>query len=260
MMRSLYIAKTGMDASQFRLDVTSNNLANGNTKGFKRSNAIFEDLYYQTLRQPGSQIAGGGTLPTGLQVGTGAAAVASARIHTQGNLVRTEQTFDLAVVGDGFFRVALADGTIAYSRNGEFKRNQRGQIVNSAGYLLDPAVTIPSDATQVSVSASGVVQYFLKGNPDPVVAGNIQTASFVNPQGLESLGENLYLPTAASGAAIEGDPGVEGRGTISQGYLEDSNVNVTEELINMIQAQRAFEMNSKAIKTADEMLQRVAQL
>ncbi|MXR36821.1 flagellar basal-body rod protein FlgG [Craterilacuibacter sinensis] len=260
MMRSLYIAKTGMDSSQFRLDVTSNNLANVNTKGFKRSNAVFEDLYYQTLRQPGSQIAGGGTLPTGLQVGTGSAAVASARIHSQGNLVRTEQTFDMAIVGDGFFRVQMPDGIAAYTRNGEFKRNEEGTIVNSAGYALDPAITIPSDASQVSISDSGVVQYFIKGNPDPVVAGTIQTASFINPQGLESLGENLYLPTAASGAAIEGDPGTEGRGKISQGYLEDSNVNVTEELINMIQAQRAFEMNSKAIKTADEMLQRVAQL
>lgn len=260
MMRALYIAKTGMDSSQFKLDVVSNNLANVGTKGFKRSNAIFEDLYFQTLRQPGSQLANGNTLPTGLQVGTGSAPVATARVHTQGNLVHTEQSFDMAITGSGFFRVALPDGTIAYTRNGEFKRNETGLIVNSSGYAMDPQITIPQDATQVSISTSGVIQYFLANQPDPITAGTIQLGTFINPQGLESIGENLYLPTAASGDPIEGDPQLEGRGAVKQGFLEDSNVNVTEELINMIQAQRAFEMNSKAIKTADEMLQRVAQL
>ncbi|RXZ44234.1 flagellar basal-body rod protein FlgG [Crenobacter cavernae] len=260
MMRSLYIAKTGMDSSQFALDVVSNNLANVNTKGFKRSHAVFEDLYYQTLRQPGSQLSNGNTLPTGLQIGTGAAPVATARIHSQGSLSRTEQSLDLAITGEGFFRVQRPDGTIAYTRDGEFRRNQNGDVVNPAGYLLDPAINIPADATRISISDAGAVQYFLPGNPNPQNAGNIQLTTFINPQGLESIGENLYLQTAASGDPQDGDPGTDARGRISQGYLEDSNVNVTEELVKMIQAQRSFEMNSRAIKTADEMLQRIAQL
>ncbi|AXK39865.1 flagellar basal-body rod protein FlgG [Crenobacter cavernae] len=260
MMRSLYIAKTGMDSSQFALDVVSNNLANVNTKGFKRSHAVFEDLYYQTLRQPGSQLSNGNTLPTGLQIGTGAAPVSTARIHSQGSLARTEQSLDLAITGEGFFRVQRPDGIIAYTRDGEFRRNQNGDVVNPAGYLLDPAINIPADATRISISDAGAVQYFLPGNPNPQNAGNIQLTTFINPQGLESIGENLYLQTAASGDPQDGDPGTDARGRISQGYLEDSNVNVTEELVKMIQAQRSFEMNSRAIKTADEMLQRIAQL
>ncbi|KZE35263.1 flagellar basal-body rod protein FlgG [Crenobacter luteus] len=260
MMRALYIAKTGMDSSQFQLDIVSNNLANVNTKGFKRSHGVFEDLYYQTLRQPGSQLSNGNTLPTGLQVGTGSAPVATARIHSQGNLVLTSQSLDLAITGDGFFRVQRPDGTIAYTRNGEFRRNENGDIVNSSGYLLDPQINIPADATRISISDSGIVQYFLPGNPDPQNAGNIQLTTFVNPQGLESIGENLYLETAASGAPQDGDPQTDGRGKVSQGFLEESNVNVTEELVKMIVAQRSFEMNSRAIKTADEMLQRIAQL
>lgn len=260
MMRALYIAKTGMDASQFQLDVTSNNLANVNTKGFKRGHAVFEDLMYQTLRQPGSQLTNGNTLPTGLQVGTGAAAVATTRIHSQGNPERTEQSFDLAINGDGFFRVTRPDGTIGYTRNGEFRRNDNGDVVNAQGYLLDPPINVPATATRVNISSGGVVQFFLPGNPAAQTAGTIQMTTFVNPQGLESIGENLYLETAASGAPQDGDPGTDGRGSIMQGYLEGSNVNVTEELVKMIQAQRSFEMNSRAIRTADEMLQRVAQL
>ncbi|MBI3146719.1 MAG: flagellar basal-body rod protein FlgG [Pseudogulbenkiania sp.] len=260
MMRALYIAKTGMDSSQFRLDVVSNNLANANTKGFKKGHAVFEDLYYQTLRQPGAQLSNGNSLPTGLQVGTGAAAVATARIHSQGNLELTEQPLDVAINGDGFFRVQLPDGSIAYTRNGEFRRNENGDIVNSSGYLLDPAINIPADATRITISETGIVQYFQANNAAPSTAGTIQLTSFINPQGLQSIGQNLYLQTAASGDPQDGDPATDGRGSIRSGFLEASNVNVTEELVNMITAQRSFEMNSRAIKTADEMLQRIAQL
>lgn len=260
MMRALYIAKTGMDSSQFELDTVSNNLANVSTIGFKKSHALFEDLFYQTLRAPGAQLTTGSTLPTGLQVGTGSAPVASARIHSQGNLEATGQSFDLAIVGDGFFQLTQPDGTIAYTRNGEFSRDQNGNIVNPDGLPLSPNINIPSNAVNVSISAAGIVQYTIIGTAAPQTAGTIQTASFVNPQGLQSAGSNLYLQTAASGDPQVGDPGTLNRGTIKQGFLEGSNVNVTEELVNMIQAQRAFEMNSRAIRAADEMLQRVAQL
>ena len=260
MIRALYIAKTGMDSSQFKLDVVSNNLANVSTKGFKRSNAVFEDLYYQTLRQPGAQLANGNLLPTGLHVGTGSAPVATARVHTEGDLIRTEQTLDLAITGDGFFRIQQTDGTIAYTRNGEFKRNNNGVVVNSAGLTLDPAITIPSTATKITVSDTGLLEYFEAGNPNAAGSFQINTATFINPQGMESIGTNLYLATAASGDPIEGLPGLDGRGLIKQGFVEGSNVNVTEELINMITAQRAYEINSRAIKTADEMLQKLSQL
>lgn len=260
MMRALYIAKTGMDSSQFQLDVVSNNLANSNTKGFKKGHAVFEDLYYQTLRQPGSQLTNGNSLPTGLQVGTGSTVVATARIHSQGNLESTEQPLDLAINGDGFFRVQQPDGTIAYTRNGEFRRNENGDIVNSSGYLLDPAINIPANATGITISEAGVVQYTQPNSTAPTTAGTIQLTTFINPQGLQSIGQNLYLQTQASGDPQDGDPNTDGRGSVRSGFLEASNVNVTEELVNMITAQRSFEMNSRAIKTADEMLQRIAQL
>lgn len=260
MIRALYVAKTGMDASQFKLDVVSNNLANVNTKGFKRSNAIFEDLYYQTLRQPGAQLSNGNVLPTGLHAGTGAAPVATARVHTQGEMIRTEQSLDMAIAGDGFFRIQQTDGTIAYTRNGEFKRNNEGLVVNAAGLALDPAITIPATATKITLSPEGLLEYFDAGATTATGSFQINTATFINPQGLESIGGNLYLATGASGDPIEGQPGLDGRGTISQGYVEGSNVNVTEELINMITAQRSYEINSRTIKTADEMLQKLTQL
>lgn len=260
MMRALFIAKTGMDSSQFQLDTVSNNLANVGTKGFKKSHAIFEDLFYQTLRQPGAQLTNGSTLPTGLQVGTGSAAVATARIHSQGNLESTGQSFDLAIVGDGFFQLQQPDGTIAYSRNGEFTRDQNGDIVSPDGLPLSPGINIPANAVNVSISAAGIVQYTLPNDPAQQTAGTIQLAGFINPQGLQSLGGNLYAQTASSGDPQVGDPGTDARGTLKQGFLEGSNVNVTEELVNMIQAQRAFEINSRAIKAADEMLQNLAQL
>lgn len=260
MIRALYIAKTGMDSSQFKLDVVSNNLANVNTKGFKRSNAVFEDLYYQTLRQPGAQLSNGNVLPTGLHVGTGAAPVATARVHTQGDMIRTEQTLDMAIAGDGFFRIQQTDGTIAYTRNGEFKRNNNGLVVNADGLALDPAITIPATATKITVSPQGLLEYYESGSGVAAGSFQINTSTFINPQGLESIGGNLYLATGASGDPVDGVPGSDGRGLVSQGFLEGSNVNVTEELINMIQAQRAYEINSRAIKTADEMLQKLTQL
>ncbi|MDN0074268.1 flagellar basal-body rod protein FlgG [Crenobacter sp. SG2303] len=260
MMRALYIAKTGMDSSQFQLDVTSNNLANVNTKGFKRGQAVFEDLYYQTIRQPGAQLTNGNTVPTGLQVGSGSTPVAAVKVFTEGNLEQSSQPLDLAIQGNGFFRLSRPDGTIAYTRDGEFHRNENGDIVNSNGYQLDPNINIPANATNVTISSVGVVQYTVPGNTALQNAGIIQLTTFINPQGLDSIGQNLYLETAASGAPQDGDPGADSRGTVMQGWLEDSNVNVTTELVNMIQAQRSFEMNSRAIKTADEMLQRVAQL
>lgn len=260
MMRALYIAKTGMDASQFQLDTVSNNLANVSTKGFKKSHAIFEDLFYQTLRQPGAQLTSGSTLPTGLQVGTGSAAVSTVRIHSEGNLENTGQSLDLAIVGGGFFQLQQPDGTIAYSRDGEFNRDQNGNIVSPEGLPLQPNINIPSNALSISISSAGIVQYTLTGNPAPQTAGTIQLASFINPQGLQSLGGNLYARTAASGDPQVGDPNTDSRGALKQGFLEDSNVNVTEELVNMIQAQRAFEMNSRAIKAVDGMLQNVSQL
>jgi flagellar basal-body rod protein FlgG len=260
MMRALYVAKTGMDSSQFNLDVISNNLANVNTVGFKRGRAIFEDLYYQTLRQPGAQLADGSTTPTGLQVGTGATAVATAKNFTQGNMTQSSQPLDWAITGDGFFRILRPDGTTAYTRDGEFKRNSNGDIVTSDGYQLNPNINIPGTATQITVSNAGVVQYFLPNNPAPQTAGTIQLTTFINPQWLESVGNNLYLQSASSGDPQDGDPGTDSRGIIKQGFLEGSNVNVTEELVNMITAQRSFEMNSKAITTADQMLQKLTQM
>ncbi|AXT47027.1 MULTISPECIES: flagellar basal-body rod protein FlgG [Chromobacterium] len=260
MMRALYIAKTGMDSSQFQLDVVSNNLANVNTVGFKRSRGIFEDLYYQTLRQPGAQLANGNTTPTGLQVGTGSAAVATARIHSQGNMTQTGQPLDMAIAGEGFFRIQLPDGTTAYTRNGEFKRNSNGDVVNPDGYPLNPNINIPGTANQITVSTAGVVQYFLPNNPAAQTAGTIQLTTFINPQGLESVGNNLYLQSASSGDPQDGDPQTDTRGAVRSGFVEASNVNVTEELVNMITAQRAFEMNSRAITTADQMLQKLSQL
>ncbi|OWY37493.1 flagellar basal-body rod protein FlgG [Xenophilus sp. AP218F] len=260
MMRALYIAKTGMDASQFQLDIVSNNLANVNTVGFKRSIGVFEDLYYQTLRQPGGQLANGNATPTGLQVGTGAAAVATNRIFAEGNLQQTGQPLDMAVDGDGFFRILLPSGTTAYTRNGQFQRSSTGDIVNADGYPLNPNINIPATATRITVSANGVVQYYLANNPAPQTAGNIQLTTFINPQGLESMGSNLYLQTAASGDPQDGDPQTDSRGSIQSGFVEASNVNVTSELVNMITAQRSYEMNSRAITTADQMLQKLSSM
>lgn len=260
MLRSLYISKTGMNSSQFRLDVVTNNLANVNTTGFKKSRAVFEDLMYQTIRQPGSQSANNSQIPTGLMVGTGSAPVATDRIHSDGNMQNTEGSLDVAINGKGFFRVTLPDGSTGYTRDGSFKLNSEGQLVTSNGYLLDPPITVPAGSNKLVISADGRVQVTAQGAIEPTELGIIQISDFINPQGLESIGGNLYLETAASGAPITGDPNADGRGALKQGFLEASNVNVTEELINMIQAQRSFELNSRGVKTSDEMLQRLSQL
>ena len=260
MMRSLWIAKTGLDAQQTQMDVTSNNLANVSTTGFKRSRAVFEDLLYQTVRQPGAQSSEQTQLPSGLQLGTGVRAVATERIHTQGNLQQTNNSKDVAIQGAGFFQVLLPDGNTAYTRDGSFQTDVNGQLVTASGFQLQPAITIPQDARSITIGRDGTVSVALNGNPTPTVVGSLQLATFFNPGGLESLGENLYAETAASGAPTANAPGTGGSGLLNQGYIETSNVNVVEELVNMIQVQRAYEINSKAITTSDQMLARLAQL
>lgn len=261
MFRSLHISKTGMDASQFRLDVITNNLANVNTTGFKRSRGVFEDLMYQVIRQPGAQSSATTQLPIGLMVGTGSAAVASERIHTQGNLQNTENSFDIAINGKGFFQIELPSGGFAYTRDGSFKIDgATGNLVTTAGYPLVPTVTIDPNAVNVVISADGDVTQFDKSGTQVGTPVNIQIADFVNPSGLNSLGGNLYVETPASGGANLGAPNTAAFGALKQGFLENSNVNITQELVDMIQAQRAFEINSRGIKTSDEMLQRLSQL
>ena len=260
MIRSLWIAKTGLDAQQTNLDVISNNLANVSTAGFKRSRAVFEDLLYQTLRQPGAHSSDQTQVPTGMQVGTGVRPVATERIHTQGNLQQTGNAFDLAINGQGFLQVQLPDGTVGYTRDGSFHVDAQGQVVTSNGYLMSPAITIPANATKVSIGADGTVSATLPGQVAPQNVGGIQLANFINPAGLNSLGQNLYTESAASGTPQAGTPGSNGLGLLNQGYIETSTVNVVEELVSMIQAQRAYEINSKAIQTSDQMLQRLSQL
>jgi flagellar basal-body rod protein FlgG len=260
MIRSLYIAKTGLDAQQTQLDVIANNLANVSTSGFKRSRAVFEDMLYQTVREPGAQSTQQTQLPSGLQIGTGARAVATTRIHTQGNLSQTGNALDIAINGDGFFQIQQPDGTTAYTRDGSFHRDAQGQVVTSNGMPVQPAITIPATAQVVTIGQDGTVQVTTQGSATPATIGTIQLATFVNPAGLSSLGQNLYAETAASGTAATGTPGTNGTGSINQGYVETSNVNVAEELVNMIQTQRAYELNSKAITTSDQMLQRLTQM
>ena len=260
MIRSLWIAKTGMEAQQTALDVTSNNLANVSTTGFKKSRAVFEDLLYQNIRQPGGQSSQQTNLPSGMQLGTGVRPVAIERIHTQGNPQSTGNDKDLMVNGNGFFTVLLPDGTTAYTRDGNFQRDQNGQMVTSTGYVMQPAITIPANAESITVGKDGTVSVKIPGQVAPQQIGNIQLATFINPTGLESKGENLYVETGSSGAAQENQPGTNGTGVILQGYVETSNVNVVEEMVNMIQTQRAYEINSKAITTSDQMLQKLSQM
>ncbi len=260
MIRSLWIAKTGLDAQQTQLDVTSNNLANVSTNGFKRARAVFEDLLYQTLRQPGASSSAQTQIPSGLQIGTGVRPVATERIFTQGNLTQTGNSLDLAVQGEGFFQIQLPDGTIGYTRDGAFQKDSQGQVVTANGYPLSPAITIPSNALSVSIGTDGVVTVLQSGSPTPVQVGQIQLASFVNSGGLQSMGQNLFLETASSGTATPNTPGTNGVGLLNQGYVETSNVNVVEELVSMITTQRAYEINSRAISTSDEMLARLTQL
>jgi len=249
-----------MDAQQTQMDVISNNLANVSTNGFKRSRAVFEDLLYQTVRQPGAQSSQQTELPSGLQLGTGVRPVATERIFTQGNLQETGNDKDVAIQGDGFFQVLLPDGTTAYTRDGSFQTDNQGQLVTSSGYVVQPAITIPADAQKITIGRGGTVSVTQPGNTAATQVGTLQLATFINPAGLESKGENLFVETAASGSPNTNTPGSNGAGLLVQGYTETSNVNVVEELVNMIQTQRAYELNSKAITTSDQMLQRLSQM
>lgn len=260
MIRSLFIAKTGLEAQQTNLDVISNNLANVSTSGFKRSRAVFEDLLYQNIRQPGAQSSQQNNLPSGLQIGTGVRTVATERIHTQGNPQLTGNSKDVMVNGSGFFPVLLPDGTQAYTRDGSFQTDQNGQLVTSSGFVVQPAITIPANSESITVGRDGTVSVKLPGTVAPTQIGSLQLATFINPAGLESRGENLYVETGASGNPNLNVPGTNGSGVLMQGYVESSNVNVVEEMVNMIQTQRAYEINSKAITTSDQMLQKLAQL
>ena len=260
MIRSLSIAKTGLDAQQTQLDVVANNLANVGTTGFKRSRAVFEDLMYQNLRQSGGQTSDQTRMPSGLQLGTGVRVVATERIHTQGNSTKTDNQKDMMINGDGFFQVLMPDGTAAYTRDGSFQTDQNGQLVTASGYPVQPAITLPPNATSMTVGRDGTVSVVQAGSAASVQIGQIQLATFLNATGLQSSGENLYVETDASGGANQTAPGQNGAGTLAQGYVESSNVNVVEELVNMIQTQRAYEINSKAVKTSDEMLARLSQL
>ncbi len=260
MIRSLWISKTGLDAQQTQMDVVANNLANVSTTGFKRSRAVFEDLLYQNLRQPGAQSSSQTQIPSGLQIGTGVRPVAAERIHTQGNMQQTGNKLDVAIQGSGFFQVLMPDGTSAYTRDGSFQTDSQGQIVTASGFVIQPAMTIPANSTSVTIGQDGTVSVTQAGTVAPIQIGTMQLTSFINPTGLQSVGQNLYMETASSGAASTSAPGVNGTGTLGQGYIETSNVNVVEELVNMIQTQRAYEINSKAISTSDQMLQKLSQI
>lgn len=260
MIRSLWIAKTGLDAQQTQMDVISNNLANVSTSGFKRSRAVFEDLIYQTMREPGAQSSQQTQLPSGLQIGTGVRPVATTRTHTQGNLQQTGNALDVAIQGQGFFQILLPDGSTGYTRDGSFHTDSQGQLVTSSGFPVQPAITIPATATSVTIGQDGTITVTQPGAAAAAQVGTLQAANFINPAGLSSFGQNLYLETAASGTPSTNTPGTNGIGMLNQGYVETSNVNVAEELVNMIQTQRAYEINSKAIMTSDQMLQRLTQL
>ncbi|MEI2606289.1 flagellar basal-body rod protein FlgG [Erwinia aphidicola] len=260
MIRSLWIAKTGLEAQQTNMDVISNNLANVGTNGFKRQRAVFQDLLYQTMRQPGAQSSEQTTLPSGLQLGTGVAPVATQRQHTQGAMTQTGRDYDVAIQGKGFFQIQMPDGTTAYSRDGSFQPNENGQLVNSEGYPLQPDITLPPDAQKLTVAEDGIVTVTVPGQAAPQQVGQLTLATFINDAGLESIGGNLYVETQASGAPNEAAPGMDGAGRLKHQYVETSNVNVAEELVTMIQVQRAYEINSKAVSASDQMLQRLAQL
>ena len=250
---SMWVAKTGLDAQQTRMNVISNNLANVNTAGFKRDRAVFEDMLYQNIKQAGRQTDANSQAPTGLMLGTGVRVVATEKIHAQGNMITTQNPLDMAIAGGGFFQIAQSDGTLAYTRDGGFKLSATGQLVTSSGALLQPAITVPQNASALTIGRDGTVSVELTGGGNQVL-GQIQVARFVNPSGLQSLGQNLLKETPASGAPQVLVPGQGGSGTIMQGAMEASNVNVVEEMVSMIETQRAYEINSKAIQAVDGML------
>ena len=254
MTQALWVAKTGLDAQQTRMSIIAHNLANVNTTGFKRGRGVFADLLYQNVRQPGAQTSQDSQLPTGLMLGTGVRVAASEKIFAQGNIFQTENPLDMAITGHGFFQILRPDGLIAYTRDGNFMVDSSGLIVNADGLQLMPGLTVPDDTQSVSIGSDGTVSVIQSGNPSPVQLGTIQLSTFINPAGLQPVGNNLFLETAASGTPQTAQPGQNGLGLLVQGSVESSNVNVVEELVNMIETQRAYEMNSKAISTTDQML------
>jgi flagellar basal-body rod protein FlgG len=256
---SMWVAKTGLDAQQTRMNVISNNLANVNTTGFKRDRAVFEDLLYQNVRQAGGQTGANTQAPTGLMLGTGVRVVATEKLHAQGNMVNSQNPLDMAIAGDGHFQITQADGTIAYTRDGNFKVSATGQLVTSNGAPLQPAITIPPTASSVTIGRDGTVSVELQGGAGQQVLGQVLLARFLNPAGLQSAGQNLMIQTPASGVPQVVPPGTAGAGTLMQGTLEASNVNVVEEMVNMIETQRAYEINSKAISAVDGMLKYINQ-
>ncbi|SBT05050.1 flagellar component of cell-distal portion of basal-body rod [Candidatus Accumulibacter aalborgensis] len=260
MITSLWTASTGLTAQQVQIDIIANNLANVSTNGFKQARGIFADLLYQTLRQPGAQSSLTTQIPDGLQIGLGVTPVSTGRIFTQGSLQQTGNSLDMAIDGAGFFQVLLPDGTTAYTRDGSFQKDNQGQIVTANGYPLQPAITIAAQALTVTVAPDGVVSITLPNVTAPVQVGTIQVATFVNNGGLQSVGENLFLETASSGTATPNTPGTNGSGVVVQNYVEASNVNVAQELVLMIQTQRAYEANAKVVSTSDQMLARLTQL
>jgi len=260
MNAALWISKTGLDAQSKDIAVISNNLANASTIGFKKSRAVFEDLLYQTINQPGGRSAQDTEMPSGLMLGAGTKVVATQKIHTQGDMLTTDNALDLMIQGEGFFEILMPDGSSAYSRNGQFTMDDEGNMVTpGAGYLIQPQVTIPPDALNIIVSQDGEVSVTLQAQAEPAVVGQINVINFVNPTGLKPIGQNLFTQTAVSGDPQEGVPGLEGFGMIVQGALETSNVNTTEELVNLIETQRVYEMNSKVISAVDQMLSYINQ-
>jgi flagellar basal-body rod protein FlgG len=256
---ALWAAKTGLDAQQTRMNVTSNNLANVNTTGFKKDRPVFEDLLYQNVHQVGANTSQTTQSPSGLNLGTGVRVVSTAKNYTQGSPNTTGNSLDMMIQGRGFFQIQLPDGSLAYTRDGSFQPNAQGQLVTASGYIVQPGITVPQGAQSVTIGADGVVSVLLPGQSAPSQVGQLQVADFINPAGLQPRGDNLLVESAASGAAQTSTPGLNGTGTILQGSLEGSNVNVVEELVNMIETQRSYEMNSKAISTTDQMLQYVTQ-
>ncbi|MCC7329919.1 MAG: flagellar basal-body rod protein FlgG [Gammaproteobacteria bacterium] len=254
-MESLWVAKTGLDAQQTRMTVVSNNLANVNTNGFKKGRAIFEDLLYQNVSQAGGATSQNTQKPTGLTLGTGVRVVATEKTFNQGATVNTGNPLDVMISGRGFFQVLMPDGTQAYTRDGSFKIDSEGRLVTASGYQVQPSITVPNGVTSVTISPDGLIQAKVTGQVDPVTLGTLQVADFINPAGLQPRGQNLLVETVASGTPQVGNPNIEGRGDLVQGSLEGSNVNVVEELVGMIETQRAYEMNSKAIAVSDQMLQ-----
>jgi len=255
MMRALWSAASGMTAQELNVDTIANNLANVNTNGYKKMRIEFQDLLYETLRQPGAAAAEGVELPTGIQVGLGSRTAATRKLFAQGTFQETGNALDLVIEGNGFFQVLRPDGSIAYTRAGAFKLDSEGNVVTSDGFAMEPPLVIPSDATAISVGSDGTVTATVAGSDEPSTLGQIQLARFANPAGLRNLGHSLMAATAASGQAVVGSPGIDGLGSIAQGMLEMSNVKVVEEMVNMITAQRAYEANAQAIKIADQMLE-----